>query len=129
MRYAILLSLPLASLAATSVPAQSPAVVNVQLSSFKFTPNDIVLKHGQAYVLRLTNISDGGHDFVSEAFFGAANVAPSDRRLIIEGGVEIPSGQAIDIHLTAPAAPGNFKLKCSHTFHKTFGMSGTIRVL
>jgi uncharacterized cupredoxin-like copper-binding protein len=129
MRYAILLTLPLASLAASSVPAQAPAVVNVQLANFKFTPKDIVLKHGQSYVLHLTNVSDGGHDFVAEAFFDAANVAPADRRLIAEGGVEVPSGQAVEIHLTAPAAPGSFKLKCSHTFHKTFGMSGTIVVL
>ncbi len=129
MRYAILLTLPLATLAASSVPAQAPAVVNVQLASFKFTPKDIVLKHGQSYVLHLTNVSDGGHDFVAEAFFDAANVAPADRRLIAEGGVEVPSGQAIEIHLTAPAAPGSFKLKCSHAFHKTFGMSGTIVVL
>jgi uncharacterized cupredoxin-like copper-binding protein len=128
MRYALLLTLPLASLAASSVPAQAPAVVNVQLANFKFTPNDIVLNHGQPYVLRLTNVSDGGHDFVAESFFDAANVVPADRRLIAEGGVEVPSKQTLEIHLTAPAAAGNFKLKCSHTFHKTFGMSGTIVV-
>ena len=128
MRYAILLTLPLAALAASSVPAQAPAVVNVQLANFKFTPKDIVLNHGQTYVLRLTNVSDGGHDFVAEAFFDAASVAPADRRLIAEGGVEVPSGQTLELHLTAPVAPGSFKLKCSHTFHQTFGMSGTIVV-
>lgn len=129
MRYAIPLALSLACLAASPIPAQAPATVNVQLASFKFTPKDIVLKHGQAYVLHLTNVSGGGHDFVAEAFFNAADVAPGDRRLIAEGGVEVPSGRSVDIHLTAPPTPGNFKLKCSHAFHKAFGMSGTIRVL
>lgn len=129
MRFAALFVLPLVLLGAQPASSQAPTVINVQLANFKFTPKDIVLKHGQPYVLHLTNVSDGGHDFVAEAFFDAANVAPADRRSIAEGGVEVPSGQAIEIHLTAPAAPGSFKLKCSHTFHKTFGMSGTIVVL
>ena len=128
MRYGIFLALPLALFGAQPAPSQAPTVVSVQLANFKFTPKDIVLNHGQPYVLRLTNVSDGGHDFVAEAFFDAANVAPADRRLIAEGGIEVPSGQTLEIHLTAPAAPGSFKLKCSHTFHKTFGMSGTIVV-
>jgi len=128
MRYGIFLALPLALLGAQSASSQAPAVVNVQLANFKFTPKDIVLNHGQPYVLRLTNVSDGGHDFVAESFFDAASVAPADRRLVAEGGVEVPSGQTLEIHLTAPAAAGSYKLKCSHTFHKTFGMSGMIVV-
>lgn len=128
MRYGIFLTLPLALLGAQSASSQAPAVVNVQLANFKFTPKDIVLNHGQPYVLRLTNVSDGGHDFVAESFFDAASVAPADRRLVAEGGVEVPSGQTLEIHLTAPAAAGSYRLKCSHTFHKTFGMSGTIVV-
>ena len=129
MRYRRSPALPLASLAASSAPAQAPAVVNVQLANFKFTPKDIVLDHGQPYVLRLSNVSDGGHDFAAEAFFDAANVAPADRSVgRSEGEVEVPAGQVREIHLTAPAAAGSYKLKCSHTFHKMFGMSGTIVV-
>lgn len=128
MRTAIFLTLPLGLLAATSVPAQAPATaINVQLSSYKFTPNSIVLDHGRPYVLRLTNVSDGGHDFVAESFFDAANVETADRKSIIEGGIEVPAGKTVEIHLTAPAA-GSYKLKCSHAFHKMFGMSGTIVV-
>jgi uncharacterized cupredoxin-like copper-binding protein len=47
--------------------------------------------------------------------------------LIAEGGIEVPAGQAVEVHLTAPAA-GTYKLKCSHAFHKMFGMSGSIVV-
>ncbi|MFL6855179.1 MAG: cupredoxin domain-containing protein [Sphingomicrobium sp.] len=127
MRYAFLLMLPLATLAASSVPAEAPAVVSVQLSNFKFTPTAIVLDHGRHYVLRLVNVASGSHDFTAPSFFAAANVAPADRRLVAEGEVEVPAGQTREISLTAPAA-GRYKLKCSHSFHKMFGMSGTIVV-
>lgn len=127
MRIALLFALPLISLAGSTAVAQAAPVVAVQLSNFKFAPSRIVLDHGRPYVLRLMNVSDSGHDFVAESFFDAANVAPADRKAIAEGGIEVPPGQAVEIHLTAPAA-GNYKLKCSHAFHKMFGMSGSIVV-
>lgn len=114
-------------LAGSTATAQPAATVMVQLSNFKFAPSSIVLDHGRSYVLRLMNVSDSGHDFVAESFFDAASVAPADRKAITEGGIEVPPGQAVEIHLTAPAA-GTYKLKCSHAFHKMFGMSGSIVV-
>jgi uncharacterized cupredoxin-like copper-binding protein len=114
-------------LAASSVPAQTPGRVNVQLANFKFTPSTILLDHGRAYVLHLTNLSSGGHDFTAPDFFAASALAASDRGLIQEGGVEVPGGQLREIHFTAPA-PGRYKVRCTHTMHKMMGMSGTILV-
>jgi uncharacterized cupredoxin-like copper-binding protein len=127
MRYAFLLAVPISILGAQPMAAQAPTVVNVQLANFKFTPKSIVLDHAHAYVLRLQNVASGGHDFTASDFFAAANVAAGDRRLISEGEVEVPAGQVREIHLTAPAA-GKYSLKCSHSFHKMFGMSGSIIV-
>jgi uncharacterized cupredoxin-like copper-binding protein len=127
MRFAALYSLPAALLVAQPAFPQAPAVINVQLANFKFTPKNIVLQHGRAYVLRLANVAKGGHDFTAKEFFTAANVAAADRTLVAEGEVEVPAGQVREIHLTAPAV-GSYHLKCSHTLHKAFGMSGTIVV-
>ena len=127
MRFAALFSLPLILLNSQTASSQAPTVINVQLSSYKFTPKTIVLDHGRSYVLRLANVSDGGHDFTASKFFAAAKVAPEDRPLVAEGEVEVPPGQVREIRLTAPAA-GKYKLKCSHSFHKMFGMSGEILV-
>jgi uncharacterized cupredoxin-like copper-binding protein len=115
-------------LGAQPAASQGPSVINVQLSSFKFTPKTIVLDHGQPYVLRLTNASKDGHDFTAPGFFAASRIAPSDRAMVMEGEVEMHPGVTHEIHLTAPASPGRYKLKCSHSFHKMFGMSGTIIV-
>ena len=128
MRYAFLLAVPIALLGSQPSAAQAPTVVNVQLANFKFTPKSIVLDHGHAYVLRLQNVAVGGHDFTALDFFAAAKVAAGDRGLVSEGEVEVPAGQVREIHLTAPAAAGKYNLKCSHSFHKMFGMSGSIIV-
>ncbi|HVF37367.1 MAG TPA: cupredoxin domain-containing protein [Sphingomicrobium sp.] len=125
-RHALRIALPLVLLAGPST-AQSPQVVAVQLSNFDFTPRTIVLESGRPYLLRLHNVAGGGHNFVSRPFFAAASVAPGDRRWVQDGGVEVPSGQVRDIRLAAPAA-GRYKLKCTHRFHKTLGMSGSIIV-
>jgi len=127
MRLAPLFALPLMVFAWSPASAQAPATVQVQLANFSFTPKSIALDHGRPYVLRLVNVASGGHDFTAAAFFAAAAVAPGDRRWVQEGMVEVPSGQVREIHLTAPAA-GSYKLKCSHSFHKMFSMSGTIVV-
>ena len=127
MRLIPLVALPLALLADSSALAQPAPTLAVQLSNFKFAPNTIALNHGQPYVLRLVNVAGGGHDFTASKFFAAAAIAPADRRLIQEGVVEVPAGQVREIHLTAPAA-GSYPLKCSHSFHKMFGMSGKIIV-
>lgn len=128
MRFTPLFAFPLILMTGSAAVPQASPTVLVQLSNFKFTPSTIVLDHGGSYVLRLVNSGSGGHDFTASDFFAAANVAAADRALVAEGEVEVPAGKAIDIHLTAPAAPGRYKLKCSHTFHKAFGMSGEIVV-
>jgi uncharacterized cupredoxin-like copper-binding protein len=127
MRIARLFILPLMVIVTSSAGAQAPAVVEVHLSNFKFTPRAIVLDQGRPYVLRLVNDSGGGHDFAAPAFFAGANVAAPDRPLVRDGEVEVPGGQVRLVRLTAPPA-GRYKLKCTHSFHKMFGMSGSIVV-
>ena len=128
MRIAALSALPLMVLCVQPAASQAPTVIGVQLDSFSFTPKDIILNHGQSYVLRLENIADGGHDFTAPEFFAASAIAANDRHLISEGEIEVPPGQVREIRLTAPVVAGNYPLKCSHSFHKMFGMSGSIFV-
>jgi len=112
---------------APAATAQAPSTIEVHLSNFKFSPSTIVLKKGQPYVLRLVNDSGGGHDFTAREFFSSAAVSQGDRAMIEDGEVEVPGKQVREIHLTAARA-GSYKLRCTHTFHKAFGMSGRIVV-
>jgi uncharacterized cupredoxin-like copper-binding protein len=127
MGIASFIILPLALMASSSVSGQVPGLVEVHLSNFRFMPKVLVFEHGRPYVLRLVNRAGGGHDFTAPEFFARSKVAGVSRALVQGGEVEVPPGQVREIRLTAPPA-GRYKLKCSHTLHKFFGMSGTIVV-
>ncbi len=70
----LLLSLML--LAAPAASAQTNVrTMDVQLSSFDYSPREIRLRAGEPLVLRLINISNGGHNFAAPGFFAAATIA------------------------------------------------------
>jgi plastocyanin len=120
-----LLALPAA--AAAQAPDWAHAQrVDVKLSSFDFTPSTLHLRAGHPVVLHLVNTGSGGHDFTAPAFFAAAQVQPRNRGAVAKGSVEVRSRQSVDVALVPKV--GDYPLKCSHAFHKTFGMTGRIVV-
>lgn len=125
------LTLAFLTLAAAPAAAQAPdwahaARVDVTLANFSYAPATIHLKAGQPVVLHLVNSASGGHDFTAVQFFEAAAIRPQDRKRVEEGEVELAGHQSADIALVPKA--GRYPLKCSHSFHKMFGMSGEIVV-
>jgi plastocyanin len=98
--------------------------VEVKLDSFSFTPSNIHLRAGQPVVLRLVNVSSGGHDFAAKEFFAAATLR--DPGAAPGGRVELGGHESRDVALVPRA--GHYPLKCTHAFHKMFGMSGEIVV-
>ena len=109
----------------TTALAQEAPVVEVQLSSFDFTPAEVHLHAGQPVVLRLTNTSSGGHNFAAPEFFAAAAVV-GGQSAIHDGTIEVGSNQSVSVRLTP--ARGTYRLRCTHTMHTMFGMRGSIVV-
>jgi plastocyanin len=120
MRTAALFLLCLATTSAAQTPTQ---VVEVQLSSFAFTPRTIRLRAGAPVTLRLTNAGRGGHNFSAPEFFAAAQPIGATLR---EGAIEVPSRQTVEVRLIP--RQGTFRLRCTHTLHTSFGMRGEIVV-
>ena len=121
--------LVLASALLVSLPAaSSPAApfVTVELSNFKFAPANVELRSGVPLILHLSNTSSSGHSFSAPAFFAKAKLSPQSAGLVRKGVVEVPARSSVDVDLVA--AEGEFPLKCTHTFHPTFGMRGKITV-
>lgn len=128
MRIALIVALPVMLIGAAQ-PGPAPAqTVDVHLNNFQFAPGLIRLTHGQSYVLHLANDSGGGHNFVAKEFLKVATLDAAARSLVRKGTIEVPSHDAVDIHLVAPRA-GRYKIKCSHFLHARFGMTGEIIVV
>jgi plastocyanin len=104
----------------------SAAQVTVTLSSFEFDPATVHLRAGQPVTLHLVNESSGGHNFASPDFFAAATIRTEDKGLVYKGAIDLTGHQSKDIRLV-PAA-GHYKLRCTHTMHAMFGMTGEIVV-
>ena len=122
MRSLLLLPL-LAAIPMAAAPAQAPRTVQVQLSSFDFTPATISLRAGEPVVLHLVNTGNGGHNFSAPQFFSSASGVSGPVR---NGAVEVRGHQSVDVRLTP--AHGTYRLRCTHTLHTAFGMSGQIVV-
>ena len=118
----------LMALAEPSASAQSPPppTVEVQLSSFNYSPKEIRLRAGQPVSLSLTNTSGGGHDFSAPDFFAAARILPGGTAVPNRGRIEVPSNQTRVVRLVP--ARGRYRLRCTHTLHSTLGMRGRIIV-
>jgi plastocyanin len=101
----------------------APRTIEVRLSSFDFTPSTIHLTAGDPVVLHLVNTGSGGHNFAAPEFFAAARSVEGPVR---RGRVEVAGHQSVDVRVTP--ARGNYRLRCTHTLHTTFGMTGRIVV-
>ena len=66
----------IAALSVAPAGAASPAVASVNLANFSFTPKTVTLQAGVPTVLRLRNLSGGGHSFSAPEFFAASRVQP-----------------------------------------------------
>jgi uncharacterized cupredoxin-like copper-binding protein len=112
--------------ASTAFSADAPPTrqdLQITLSNFSFNPNSFRLQRTMTYAIHLTNSASGGHSFSAPGLFAAVTVAPEDRAKIVNGKVEIPAGQTVDITVT-PMMAGSYPIVCSHFLHSTFGMKG-----
>jgi uncharacterized cupredoxin-like copper-binding protein len=116
----------LLAITTNAVAADAPSNrqdIQIVLSNFSFNPNNIRLQRNTSYALHLMNAASGGHAFSAPELFAAVAVAPEDRAKIMNGKVEIPAGQTVDIQVT-PMAAGTYPIVCTHFLHQTFGMRG-----
>jgi uncharacterized cupredoxin-like copper-binding protein len=120
--FALVLAIPFPA-TAQDTPAAAPQTVEVRLSSFAFEPRTIALTAGRPIILHLVNSGGGGHNFSAPQFFAASTGVTGP---VSEGVVEVPGHQSVDIRLTP--SRGSYRLRCTHTMHTAFGMTGTITV-
>ena len=107
-----------------AVPASTQTPVQtIELSSFAYAPQSIVLAAGKPITLTFINRSGSAHDFTAKKFFAGARFISGSAP---DGQIELKGGQSRSLTLV-PAA-GKYAVHCGHFMHKQFGMSGTILV-
>lgn len=111
------------ALAFTAPAVAQPAAQTIQLYSFGFTPKAIRLAAGRPATINFVNTAGGGHNFSAPSFFATAQITSGSAP---NGVVELGAHQSRSITLVPRA--GSYKFRCTHTFHKQFGMSGQILV-
>src|SRR5262245_56964679 len=106
--------------APSSTSWSSARPIEVVLSSYRFTPKNLTLHHGQAYRLHFVNDSSRGHNSSAPAFFAAARIDPADASAIKNGKVELADGEARDVRLV-PLAAGAYNATCTRFLHSAHG--------
>src|SRR3954471_15755236 len=101
----IFLTVAASTVSAADAPAR--ADIQVTLSNFNFAPNMLRLQRNMSYAIHLVNSASGGHSFSAPGFFTAVIVAPEDRAKIVNGKIDIPAGQTVDITVT-PMTAGSY---------------------
>lgn len=121
------LALTIATVSAPLAAQNQPHQVEIILANFSFTPSDIQLVAGKPVTLHFVNQGSGGHNFTAKEFFAAATMDSAIRAMLGKKGVvELAKGATMDITVTPKA--GDYKVKCGHFLHASFGMTGTIKV-
>ena len=100
-----------------------PAVHTIQLYSYGYNPESIVLDAGKRVTLNFVNGAGKSHDFTAPEFFGSSTIVAGN---VGKGEVELRGGQSASVTLI-PAA-GRYKVHCGKPFHKVMGMRGDIIV-
>ena len=120
-RLAAAAALTLIASAATAQPATP--VQTVQLYSYGYIPDPIVLTAGKPVTLNFVNRAGKGHDFTAPRFFRSSKIIAGN---VGKGEVELRAGQSASITLVPTA--GRYKVHCGKPFHKVMGMRGDIIV-
>ena len=107
---------------ASAQPAVDPAQT-IDLYTYGYRPNPIVLRAGRPVTLTFVNRAGKGHDFTAKKFFAASRILSGNAA---GGEVDLGPGQSRSVTLI-PAA-GRYGVHCGHPFHKMLGMRGDIVV-
>ena len=100
-----------------------PPVHTIQLYSYGYNPDPIILDAGKRVTLTFVNRAGKSHDFTAPRFFGSSKIVTGN---VGNGEVELRGGESASITLIPVA--GRYKVHCGKPFHKVLGMSGDIIV-
>ena len=107
---------------ASAQPVAAPAYT-IDLYSYGYRPDPIVLQAGRPVTLTFVNRAGKGHDFTARRFFASSRILSGN---VVGGEVGLGPGQSRSVTLIP--TPGRYGVHCGHPFHSMLGMKGDIVV-
>ncbi len=101
----------------TVSPEAGRKVIEIEASSFNFTPNNIKATQGDEIVFRVKNVSGSIHNFTIK-----------DPKGQIIKSVDLPGNEITEIDAVLSEA-GEYEFYCDKTLHSSLGMKGQIEVV
>ncbi len=89
-------------------------VVQMTASDFKFEPNNITARAGDAITFKIQNVSGTAHNFTLKSPDG-----------LTMQSVGLPPKGSVDVKATFPKV-GTYKFYCNKTGHSELGMKGQV---
>ncbi len=105
-----------ASISTTPTPVSAAAPVTIEVTNYKFAPNNLQVQGIGSFTLQVHNGTGTVHNFTVKNPQG--NVIQS---------VDLPAGQTTAVTVDL-AAVGTYNFYCNKPFHSTLGMTGQIVV-
>ncbi len=96
--------------------ANSEKMIDMQATSYSFTPNNIKAEQGDTILFNITNVSDTAHNFT---------LKDPEGKTIQE--VDLPAKKTTPVRVTF-AESGKYEFYCNKPFHSTLGMKGRVEV-
>jgi uncharacterized cupredoxin-like copper-binding protein len=111
-------------LAAPATAERTGATYGIQLYSYGFAPNPILLRAGQPVTLVFTNVAGTMHEFKAPIFFRASRIISG--HVDEDGAVDLRPHQTESVTLVPIS--GTYEAHCGHFFHTQLGMHTLIYV-
>lgn len=126
----LLLAVGVVACGPRSATSKASTSFSIELSEFKFTPDQFVVPAGKEITLNLTNKGAVEHEFV--IIKKGEQVTPpfsEDDEDKVYWEVEVKAGESTTATFTAPSEPGEYEVVCGIEGHLEAGMKAKLTVV
>jgi uncharacterized cupredoxin-like copper-binding protein len=104
--------------------------LNVEITDFVFTPNQLTISAGEEITLHVTHKGLVEHDLIIMKLNTEAGAHFNEEdQPNVYWQIKVQPGESQTITLTAPSEPGTYQVVCGMAGHIEAGMIGTLEVV
>jgi uncharacterized cupredoxin-like copper-binding protein len=111
-------------------PAQPKTTLNVSMTDFSYSPNELLVPAGQEVTLNISNNGAVIHNLIiMKAGTDLAQDFDAEDEANVYWRIEVEPGDSATGLFNAPSSPGEYLIVCSTAGHYVAGMTGKLVVV